>query len=153
MVVFVQVILLCFSTGSEKRSYTTFTANKEAYTTNSPVSESAETSWITPSYLPQWPPASWIERTAEEPWAYLLEPPRTLGTLICVTRGKLIALAAGNVSQFVPFWKGYILLKFDSACSLHKSWSRGTFVRNESRRFFRNYLTWYSWSQPRCWQG
>ena len=109
MVVFVQVIPLCFSTGSEKRSYVTFTANKEAYTTNSPVSASAETSWITSSYLHQWPPASWIEWAAEEPWAYLLEPPRTLGTLICVTRGKLIVLAAGNVSKSVVPLKSYAL--------------------------------------------
>lgn len=57
-------------------------------------------SWVS-THLPQWLPASWIQRAANEPWAYLLDPPKILGSLICVTRGKLLVLAAGNVSELL----------------------------------------------------
>jgi len=48
----------------------------------------------------QWPPTAWRERAAvmNKSWSYLLDPPKLLGPLICVTRGKLLLMAAGNVS-------------------------------------------------------
>jgi hypothetical protein len=45
-----------------------------------------------------WPPRDW-RQWAEEPWGYLLDPPRAVGPILCVSRGKQLVIAAGHVSK------------------------------------------------------
>lgn len=93
--VFVQLIPLCLSLGSVKRSYQSVTVNRDDFTLDDGVTPQ-DLSWL-PSK--PWPPASWVTHAQQNPWEYLLQPPKRLGNLICVSRGKLLVLAAGNVSH------------------------------------------------------
>lgn len=93
--VFVQLIPLCLSLGSVKRSYQSVTVNRDDFTLDDGVTPQ-NLSWL-PSK--PWPPVSWVTHAQQNPWEYLLQPPKRLGNLICVSRGKLLVLAAGNVSH------------------------------------------------------
>jgi len=53
-------------------------------------------------WLPEnWPPRDW-RQWAEASWTYLLDPPREAGPILCVSRGKLLVIAAGHVSNVLP---------------------------------------------------
>ncbi len=70
-------------------------------------------------WLPKdWPPHDW-RQWAEEPWTYLLDRPREAGPIICVSRGKLLVIAAGNVSDYPTVYSSLSLLISCVACRLH----------------------------------
>ena len=50
-------------------------------------------------WLPKdWPPREW-RNWATNSSSYLLDPPREVGPIVAVSRGKLLVIAAGNVSR------------------------------------------------------
>lgn len=89
---------LPFSVGTSKRSYRSIAVDGES---TFPERELIPF-WVSEQRADQeraqsWPPQSWISRGENRPWGRLVQP-TTPGNLICVTRGKLILLAAGHVS-------------------------------------------------------
>jgi hypothetical protein len=110
---FMQIIPPCFSRGSEKRKYVSLTVHRGDFeaapsavqTVQVPITPPIETNphnknsgvnWLSRD----WPQSDW-RLWAEEPWAYLLDPPRETetGPILCVSRGKLLVIAAGHVSN------------------------------------------------------
>ncbi|KAI0309367.1 hypothetical protein OF83DRAFT_1158714 [Amylostereum chailletii] len=72
-----------FALGTEKKSYTTCTVDRHAYTDNlEPVSPS--------HFVNGWD----AQRSRREPFQYLLKP-LAEGDVLCAARGKQLALAAG----------------------------------------------------------
>lgn len=84
--------------GTKTHRFEPITANRDGYTLD--TSTNADIAFLT-QHCPQWPPPAWQVRAKEvnKSWSYMLEPPKDLGPLICVNRGKLLVMAAGNVSR------------------------------------------------------
>jgi len=109
---FVQIIPICFSRGSAKRVYESLTVDRGDYDieitpasattstaiTNGPTVKTtnkiSNLNWL----REDWPPWDW-RQWAEESWEYLLDPPREVGPILCVSRGKQLVIAAGHVSK------------------------------------------------------
>ncbi len=86
--------------------------------------------------------ARWMASSflAQEPWAYLLDPPREAGELICAARGKLLVIAAGNVRSPSSFI--FLLTFYGSllACRLHQSGTWGLYFWHDSWRFLCHHI-------------
>lgn len=90
---FVQIVPMCFSRGSAKRSYESLTVYRGDYEIATAV-PSLGLDWLDEN----WPPCDW-RQWAENSWGYLLDPPRAAGRILCASRGKLLVIAAGHVSK------------------------------------------------------
>jgi hypothetical protein len=97
---FVQIIPICFSRGSTKRAYQSFTVHHGDYDieVSAAIDETANKTPNLKWLRKDWPPRNW-RQWAEESWGYLLDSPREAGPILCVSRGKQLVIAAGHVSE------------------------------------------------------
>ena len=88
---------LPFSEATANRPYVNLTLDSKILNTTADTHTSSSKNLPCPDTL-SWPPQHWIDRGKGQSWQYFLEDRfLTPGRLVCVTRGKLMIMAAGKV--------------------------------------------------------
>jgi len=147
-IVYIQICPLSLSLGSENRSFEPLTATAPPSVRLSQLPPPVLPGWVDEQreqHLP-WPPQSWKDHAQKKAWRYLLDQ-SALGNLICVTRGKLMILAAGNVSLVLFHLTQALICLVLPACCCDQFCSRRAHFRIEAGQLLGDHLERPRWSQ------